>query len=68
VSRDYIFGLGLAIGFAIGFFMAVFFMAGFLVVFAAIFMAGAGDAAIAGTAEAMNAVAQSAIRIRFIIG
>jgi hypothetical protein len=63
-SGDYIaFGLALAIGFlavlAAGFFAGAF-LAGALAI------VGAGDAAIAGAAEMMNALAQSAIRIRFI--
>jgi len=67
--QDYIaFGLALAIGFlaalAIGF-LAVLAI-GFFIAIAVDLAIGAGDCAIAGAAEMMNALAQSAMRIRFI--
>jgi hypothetical protein len=64
VRVDYIFAAGvfLALGFFIIGFLAIFLAIGFL----AAAMAGAGEAAIAGTDATTNALARSAIRIRFM--
>jgi hypothetical protein len=66
---DYIFALGLGAGFlAAGFLvaLAIGFLVAFAIGLADALAIGAGDWAIAGADATTNALARSAIRIRFI--